>query len=148
MNKENKLTDLDRLDCESEFTKAVPQKIMASDLNPNGVHLYIEQRAYIAKELEEQGYRKMDEITLKLDIGDRTPEEIKQIAKRLSMAMSTTPIATVSLSDNEIRKETAEEILQRLFDMAREQGKHPMSTPVDWLGNVEYLAKEYGVEVK
>ena len=47
---------LDRIDMESNFTKAIPQKIMASDSNPNGTHLYIEQRAYIARELEEQGY--------------------------------------------------------------------------------------------
>lgn len=56
MDKENKLIDFDRLDCKSKFTMAVPQKIMASDLNPSGMHLYIEQRAYIAKELELQGY--------------------------------------------------------------------------------------------
>lgn len=56
MDKYNKLLDLNRIDMESDFTKAVPQKIMASDSNPSGAHLYIEQRAYIAKELEEQGY--------------------------------------------------------------------------------------------
>lgn len=49
---------------------------------------------------------------------------------------------------DEVRKETAKEILQRLFDIVREQAAHIMSTPVDWVSNVEYLAKEYGVEVK
>ena len=56
MDKENKLTDINRLDFESDYTKAVPQKIMSADGNPNGTHLYIEQRAYIAKVLQEQGY--------------------------------------------------------------------------------------------
>lgn len=44
-------------------------------------------------------------------------------------------------------KRVAQEIFQRLFDIVREQAKHPMSTPVDWVGAVEYLAKEYDVEV-
>lgn len=113
MDKENKLIDFDRLDCGSEFTKAVPQIIMASDANPNGVFLHIEQRAYIAKELEEQGYRKTEEVTLKLDLGDRTPEEIKQIAERFSKAMSTMP-AVVSLSESEIRKQAVMEFAEEL----------------------------------
>lgn len=48
-------------------------------------------------------YRKTEEVTLKLDLGDRTPEEIKQIAEHFSKAMSETPV--VSLTDNEIRKQ-------------------------------------------
>ena len=47
----------------------------------------------------------------------------------------------------QIRKETAKEISQSLFDMAKEQGKHPMITPVDWVKNVKNLAKHYGVEI-
>lgn len=58
------------------------------------------------------------------------------------------PLKALEEYAEQVRKETAKEILQRLFDMAKEQGKHPMSTPVDWVGNVEYLAKKYGVEME
>lgn len=149
MDKENKLTDFDRLDCESEFTKAVPQIIMASDGNPNGVFLHIEQRAYIAKELAEQGYRKMEEVTLKLDLGDRTPEEIKQITEQLREAMSTTPIPVISLSDNEIGKKVTKEIFEMLIFWTQNQKTWGKTIDIDELIQcLQQFAREKGVEIK
>lgn len=42
----------------------------------------------IATDLYNAGYRKMDEITLKLDLGDRSAEEIQQIAEAFEKAMA------------------------------------------------------------
>lgn len=46
------------------------------------------------------------------------------------------------------KKEGVQEALQRLLDIIRGQTMHIMSTPADWEGTVDYLAKEYGIEVK
>lgn len=47
-----------------------------------------------------------------------------------------------------IREKATQDILQELFDMAKEQGKYPVQTPVNWVDNVNALAKKYGVKVK
>ena len=70
----------------------------------------------IAEKVINEGYRKMEEVTLKLDLGDRTPEEIKRITEQLSAAMSTTP-AVVSLTDNEIRKQAVKRFAEWVKEM-------------------------------
>lgn len=75
--------------------------------------------------VETLNYRKMEEVTLKLDLGDRTPEEIEKIAKQFSMAMSTTPIPVISLSDNEIRKQAVKDFAHKYKElMYKKMGKH------------------------
>lgn len=66
-----------------------------------------------AEQYYNAGYRKMEEVTLKLDLGDRTHEEIERITEQLSEAMSKTP-PVVSLTDNEIRKQTVMEFAEKL----------------------------------
>lgn len=79
----------------------------------------------IAQGLFEKGYRKMDEVTLKLDLGDRTAEEIKQIAEAFNA---------------DIKKQVAKEILQDWYDDV----VHGMG--VDGYYIKEY-AKKYGVKI-
>lgn len=59
---------------------------------------------YTARELIARGYRKMNEVTLRLDLGDRSAEEIKQIADAFN---------------GDIKKQVAKEIIDELKgDMA------------------------------
>lgn len=103
----------------------------------------------IAKRLYGAGYRKTEEVTLKLDLGDRTPEEIEKIAKQFSMAMSTTPIPVISLSDNEIRKETAKEIFEMLIFWTQSQKTWGKTIDIDELIQcLQRFAREKGVEIK
>ena len=67
----------------------------------------------IAERVINAGYRKMDEVTLKLDLGDRTPEEIKRITEQLSKALNEAHLV-ISLSDNEIRKQAVTAFAERL----------------------------------
>lgn len=53
----------------------------------------------MATAIYDAGYRKLGEATLKLDLGDRSAEEIKQIAE---------------VFNGEIKKQVAKEILQEL----------------------------------
>ena len=39
-----------------------------------------------AKTLYDHNYRKMDEVTLRIDLGDRTPEQINEIMEKFSKA--------------------------------------------------------------
>lgn len=79
----------------------------------------------IAQGLFEKGYRKMDEVTLRLDLSDRSAEEIKQIAEAFN---------------GDIKKQVAKEILQRL---TRTYNDIPPIVNV-----LKVIAEEYGVEVQ
>lgn len=59
----------------------------------------------IAQGLFEKGYRKMDEVTLKLDLGDRSAEEIKQIAEAFN---------------GDIKKQVAKKILDEVLKLVEE----------------------------
>lgn len=90
----------------------------------------------IAEMLYDAGYRKMDEVTLKLDLGDRTPEEIKQIAE---------------MFNGEIKKQVAKEILQYLFECAN-QGVQDENNDFAYAcqqmkTKICFKAKQYDVEV-
>lgn len=61
MNKEQQI---------KEMLLAIPQKIVAYDMNPKGQHLYGEQRQQIAETLYNAGYRKVPDCAVIL-----TPEE-------------------------------------------------------------------------
>lgn len=47
------------------------------------------ERLHDMETLYNAGYRKMDEVTLRLDLGDRSAEEIAQIAEAFNKAMAT-----------------------------------------------------------
>lgn len=81
---------------------------------------------FLAEVIIDNGYRKMDEVTLKLDLGDRSEEEIKQIAEAFN---------------GDIKKQVAKEILQDWYDDV----VHGMG--VDGYYIKEY-AKKYGVEIE
>ena len=59
----------------------------------------------MANAIYNAGYRKMDEVTLKLDLGDRTPEEIKQIAEMFNGKIK-----------KQVAKKFASFIKSKLFD--------------------------------
>lgn len=94
----------------------------------------------IAEELYNAGYRKMDEITLKLDLGDRSAEEIQQIAE----AFANEPTTAILVPSNEsvIRKQVAKEILQELANI--------MNAKCDDINSddLHNLAKKCGVEIE
>lgn len=70
-----------------------------------------------AEYLYNAGYRKTEEVTLKLDLGDRTPEEIKRITEQLREAMSKTPTVITCFSKEEIRKQIAQEIYVQILQV-------------------------------
>ena len=96
----------------------------------------------ICEILHDKGYRKMDEITLKLDLGDRSAEEIQQIAEMFNKAMANEkPLVTISSNEEEIAKRVAKEILQDWYDDV----VHGMGAEGHYI--FEY-AKKYGVEIE
>lgn len=85
------------------------------------------------KILYDKGYRKMDEITLKLDLGDRSAEEIKQIAEAFN---------------GDIKKQVAKEIydLIGLIPIPDKHGTHLHIGFENALSAVKIkIAEEYGV---
>lgn len=94
----------------------------------------------VAEYLFNVGYRKMDEVTLRLDLGDRTAEEIKQIAEAFN---------------GEIKKQVAKEVLQKAFESMKgisaktdclldDESVYEDSSLVNVLN---LIGKPYGVEV-
>lgn len=92
-----------------------------------------------AKLLYNAGYRKMDEVTLRLDLGDRSAEEIKQIAEAFN---------------GEIKKQVAKEILQFLhYEIDREKSAGTLCDDFNYgldtaLNKIENLSEKYGVEIE
>lgn len=54
-----------------------------------------------AKKLYDAGFRKMDEVTLRIDLGDRSPEEINEIMGKFSKAAETSSCVAVPNNDKE-----------------------------------------------
>lgn len=104
-----------------------------------------------AKKLYDNGYRKMDEITLKLDLGDRSAEEIQQIAEAFANEPTTAILAPSN--ESEIRKQVAKDILQTLhYEIDREKGAGTIYGDFNYgldiaLNKVENIAEDYGVEI-
>lgn len=91
---------------------------------------------WYATALYNAGYRKMDEVTLRLDLGDRSTEEIKQIAEAFN---------------GDIKKQVAKEIydLIGLIPIPDKHGTHLHIGFENALSAVKIkIAKEYGVEVE
>ncbi len=81
--------------------------------------------------LYEAGYRKMDEITLKLDLGDRSAEEIQQIAEAFNKA-----------NEEEITKRVAKEIIQIMKQV------QAMFYDKEYVAIQNLIAEKYGVEIE
>ncbi len=95
-----------------------------------------------AEALYRAGYRKMDEVSLKLDLGDRSAEEIQQIVEAFNKVMANEQtLVTVPNNGEEITKRVAQDILQDWYDDV----VHGMG--VDGYYIKEY-AKKYGVEIE
>lgn len=92
-----------------------------------------------AQVIYNNNYRKMDEITLKLDLGDRSAEEIQQIAEAFNKA-----------NEEEIAKRVAKEIYG-LTDFTPIPAKHGTQYHIGFenaLSAIKLkLAEKYGVEV-
>lgn len=80
----------------------------------------------LAEYLMNMNYRKMDTVTLKLDLGDRTPEEIEKITE---------------MFNGEIKKQVAKEIIEL---MKRVQA---MFYDKEYVAIQNLIAEKYGVEV-
>lgn len=96
-----------------------------------------------AERLYNGGFRKLNEVTLKLDLGDRTPEEIKEIMEKFSKAAETSSCTAVPNNEEQIRKQVAKEILQDLYDQANN-----IWQAIEWTTeDIKQYAQKYGVEV-
>lgn len=107
-----------------------------------------------AKILYNAGYRKMDEITLKLDLGDRSSEEIQQIAEAFNKAMANKqPLITVPSNEEEIAKRVAKEIYKRVDEFRKSPELNPRDSydcnALDAYNNVcKFINRKYGVEIE
>lgn len=108
-----------------------------------------------AQVIYNNNYRKMDEITLKLDLGDRSAEEIQQIAEKFANE----PTMAILAPSNEsgIRKQVAKEILNELKFLYKERareytnwdGNKVQAVTLDWLNaDLDEFAEEHGVEIE
>lgn len=108
----------------------------------------------IAEELYNAGYRKIDEITLKLDLGDRSAEEIQQIAEAFNKAMANEQtLVTVPSNEEEIAKRVAKEIYKRVDEFRKSPDLDPRDSydcnALDAYNNVcKFINRKYGVEIK
>lgn len=100
------------------------------------------------------GYRKMDEITLKLDLGDRSAEEIQQIAEAFNKAMANEQtLVTVPSNEEEIAKRVAKEIYKRVDEFRKSPELNPRDSydcnALDAYNNVcKFINRKYGVEIE
>lgn len=107
-----------------------------------------------AMRLYNAGYRKMSNITLRLDLGDRSAEEIQQIAEAFNKAMaSEQPLVTVPSNEEEITKRVAKEILQELdsrywgdIDTNADIGGAEHNQTIRSLK--KWVQRKYGVEIE
>lgn len=100
----------------------------------------------IAQEFYDHNYRKMDEVTLNINLGDCTPEQINEIMEKFSNA-ATTPLVPVPKSEEQIRKEVAKEIIGELKgDMAIATFTFNPTLASELKTIYLRLQKEYGVE--
>lgn len=94
------------------------------------------ERLHDMETLYNAGYRKMDEVTLRLELGDRSAEEIKQIAEAFN---------------GDIKKQVAKEIydLIGLIPIPDKHGTHLHIGFENALSAVKIkIAAEYDLEVK
>ena len=99
------------------------------------------------------GYRKMDEVTLKLDLGDRSAEEIKQIAEAFNKAMANEQTLAVPSNEEEIAKRVAKEIYKRVDEFRKSPDLDPRDSydcnALDAYNNVcKFINRKYGVEIE
>ena len=91
-----------------------------------------------AKKLYDNGYRKVENITLNIDLGDCTPEQIKEITEQFNKAVAT-PFVPIPKSEEQIRKEVAIDILKKWW-------KNNIATVnEDSNDYVEEIVYEYGI---
>lgn len=107
-----------------------------------------------AQVIIDNGYRKIDEITLKLDLGDRSAEEIQQIAEAFEKAMANEqPLITVPSNEEEIAKRVAKEIYKRVDEFRKSPDLDPRDSydcnALDAYNNVcKFINRKYGVEIE
>lgn len=133
MNREKQIEEMTTIinttDCTSEsFDYLINSLSEKKSFKGIDTQKFIDRKKATA--LYNAGYRKMDEITLKLDLGDRSAEEIQQIAEAFNKA-----------NEEEITKRVAKEILQDWYNDV----VHGMGAEGHYI--FEY-AKKYGVEIE
>ena len=122
------MTDKEQI---KELMLEVPQTIIAYDGNPKGQHLYSEQREQIAEALYNAGYRKVS----------------KEAQEMVSNALVYSKRLKIEKSAEQVRKDTAKEILQKIkgranwFLESQIQEDH-------FVEQIKELAEEYGVEIE
>lgn len=97
----------------------------------------------ICEILHDKGYRKMDEITLKLDLGDRSAEEIQQIAEMFNKAVENEQTLVAVPSDKENLKTIAEDLYPLTIIRDRYTGVYSGASFTAW--NLDYDEIPYEV---
>lgn len=96
-----------------------------------------------ATALYNAGYRKMDEITLKLNLGDRSAEEIEQIAEAFNKAVENEQTLVAVPSDKENLKTIAEDLYPLTIIRDRYTGVYSGASFTAW--NLDYDEIPYEV---
>ncbi len=92
----------------------------------------------VAERLYDLDYRKQKEVIMQIDLGDCTPELIKEITEQFNKAVAT-PLVPIPKSEEQIRKETAMDILKKWW-------KNNIATVnEDSNDYVEEIVYEYGI---
>lgn len=120
-----------------EIMLAVPQKIVAYDMNPKGQHLYGEQRQEIAEALYDKGYGNVSEYRAEIK---RLEKENAHLLKACEeqFTFNTTTNKKFSIF-NLVRKEFAERLKHVIHERDYLQGY----TEIGLIEEIDELLKEY-----
>lgn len=120
-----------------EIMLAVPQKIVAYDMNPKGQHLYGEQRQEIAEALYDKGYGNVSEYRAEIK---RLEKENAHLLKACEeqFTFNTTTNKKFSIF-NLVRKEFAEKLKNVIHERDYLQGY----AEIGLIEEIDELLKEY-----
>ena len=116
-----------------EMARDIPSDIVAYDGKSYGLHLYIEQKQYIAKKLLQQGYRKIPQNNVVLSM--EKYNDLKGLEKKFDDYLIKEIVAT--------RNETAKKIFSDLHRLIYSD----KTTPIWVKQQLSEIAKQYGVEI-
>ena len=145
-----------------EMMLAVPQKIVAYDMNPKGQHLYGEQRQQIAEALYNAGYRKesdseaeLQELNIKYyneakdlrrQLADTKAENLRLSGKlgQILLSIDTVKEMNAMCNIDEQRKQAVKEFAERIKEKALSHCKTINCYELTFIEEtIDELLKEY-----
>lgn len=145
-----------------EMMLAVPQKIVAYDMNPKGQHLYGEQRQQIAEALYNAGYRKesdseaeLQELNIKYyneakdlrrQLADTKAENLRLSRKlgQILLSIDTVKEMNAMCNIDEQRKQAVKEFAERIKEKALSHCKTINCYELTFIEEtIDELLKEY-----